>query len=243
MLSAYSEIIYKATYIVVIFCAILLSFLSSKTIFVLQFTALLIVLYIIADFMAKKTKLLTENKRFIDIFFLTSVVFLVIFSSGGLYSPLFFLIYFLLFGVSLLFEPSTGILLSIFASVFLLLLPRKEILYEFLQLASLFLIAPLSTIFGSQYKKLKVDEEKIKILTKEEQVIQKSSLITEGNIKKWTENELRNRLGGIWKDLDTLVQQASNGTPYVEKYQKLKSEIVDLLKSAQGLEKKVSQRP
>jgi len=128
----------------------------------LQLTALVVLLYLLSQFLLKQSTVMAKNKTYFDFFCLTLIVFCLIFATGGLSSPVFFLSYFLLFGIVLLFEPSAALALATIASVFLLLHPRGELLPELLQIASLFLISPLALIFGSQYLKLK-QQQAIKI--------------------------------------------------------------------------------
>ena len=84
--------------------------------------------------------------------FLTAITLLMVFSTGGASSPLFFVLYFLLFALSLLFEPVQTAILSL-----LLLPPLFLEISHFGQavtpgtwgnLAALVLITPMAVVFG-----------------------------------------------------------------------------------------------
>lgn len=110
----------------------------------------------------------------LDMTILTLIIFTLIFSTGALSSPLFFLLYFLLFGLALLFEPGSSLFMVFISSFIFLMIPEKKDLFsELLQLASLFMIVPLALIFGKQYIKLMQSELEVKSLTKEEKIFTK----------------------------------------------------------------------
>jgi hypothetical protein len=141
----------------------------------LQLTAIVVVFYILTNFLARISEPLKKYKTYLDFFFLTLITFQVIYTTGGLSSPVFFLCYFLLFGVALLFEPSAALSLATIASIFFLLGPRQDMLNDFLQIASVFLISPLALLFGSSYLKLSKEEEKLDIIKEDLKYVDKSS--------------------------------------------------------------------
>jgi len=99
------------------------------------------------------------------VFVLNTLVFLLIFSTQGIKSPLFFLLYFLVFGIAFVFEPIT-IIVFVLGSLFLLF-PQSQAsdtTNNLLKLASLLLISPLAFFFGSEYKKSNKDDETIEAL-------------------------------------------------------------------------------
>lgn len=96
------------------------------------------------------------------IFILNTLIFLLIFSTGSLNSPLYFLLYFLGFGVAFIFEPVVTFIFVLGA--ILIFVPdalEGDVSGNFLKLASLLLISPLAYFFGSQYKKSSKDDETI----------------------------------------------------------------------------------
>ncbi|MDP3994775.1 MAG: hypothetical protein Q8P91_03010 [bacterium] len=147
-------------------------FLSEYT---LQFIAVLVTGYFLTRFTLRKTgRVSARIMSGLDMSVLTLIIFTLIFSTGALSSPLFFLLYFLLFGLSLLFEPGSSLFMVFISSFIFLIMPEKKDLFsELLQLASLFMIVPLALIFGKQYIKLMQSELEVKSLTTEEKTLNK----------------------------------------------------------------------
>ncbi len=88
---------------------------------------------------------------FSDSCFLTALSLLLIFSSGGLSSPFFFLLYFLLFGLTLSEPWWLTFSFSAFLAFFFLAISPLASWQAWLNPLSLFLVAPLSIFFGWQY--------------------------------------------------------------------------------------------
>lgn len=224
---------------IVIFASTLVALVAFKLeSFTLQIIALLTIIYFVAEFILQRTALANYKKQ-IDIFFLTSIVLTLVLKTQAINSPLFFLLYFLLFGVSLLFEARASIIMVICITLVLLTTPMKEPLLEFLQLASLYLVLPLAHIFGSQYKKLLQDEEKIDVLTKEGKKIETSLAKKEEKVKDWTSTDFANRLSGIWQDTSSLLKTTSIAPDLKTKIEKIRNELKGLLGSVQKLEDEI----
>jgi len=134
--------------------------------YTVPFLGILIVLYLILS-------LRKGGKGFLSmggegpwgIFILNTVIFLLIFSTGSLNSPLFFLLYFLGFGISFVFEPSITFVFVIGA--ILVFAPdalKDDVIGNLLKVGSLLLISPLAFFFGREYRKTDKDEEVIEAL-------------------------------------------------------------------------------
>src|SRR4029079_3571396 len=82
--------------------------------------------------------------------------------TGGLNSNLYFLLYFLLFGIVFLFEPiNVFILLIGVLVVFAPSLSEGDFLSNIIKLGSLVLLAPICYFFGREFKKREALERKI----------------------------------------------------------------------------------
>jgi len=95
------------------------------------------------------------------IFILNTVILLLIFSTGGIDSNLFFILYFLIFGIAFVFEPVTVFVFIV--CVVLVFLPaalKDDVLGNFIKLFALGLISPLAFFFGMEYRKREQEEEK-----------------------------------------------------------------------------------
>ena len=222
-----------------------LSFLWAKNpqtaSFSLQLVALITASFIFFSWFSQKSKLsfYQEHKSAIEITFATFVVYLLVFSTGDLFSPLFFLIYFLLFGLALLFEPGIALSLAIISTILFLLTPRKDLLAEILQLASLFMIAPLATLFGKQYIKLQQTQKEVEILEQEEEILATEVKTQEEEVKRWTLQEFKKHLANIWEALDALTADESLPSQAKEKLEKISHELSRLLESGQKMKEKI----
>ena len=149
----------KDSLIIIITC--LLTFLWSKTplgSFSLQFSALLFLFFMIAKRFFKKTTLFIPLKAI----FFTILILLLVFDTGSLFSPLFFLLYFLLFSLSLLLEPQIALTLSLsLIVIFLIDLKEVESLESLIPLFSLPFITPLAVFFGREHQKLEETEKEL----------------------------------------------------------------------------------
>lgn len=105
-----------------------------------------------------------------NFFFLNTVILLFIFSTGGLTSALFFILYFLLFAASFIMDPRVvfvipiGTILVFWSQIF-----TGDVTENLIKVASLVLLTPLAYFFGIQFSKnQKQDDEVVK--TKERAV-------------------------------------------------------------------------
>ena len=99
------------------------------------------------------------------IFLLNTVIFLLIFSTGSITSPLFFLLYFLGFGVAFVFEPVITFVFVLGAVI--VLLPdalQNDVTDSLIKLSSLILISPLAFFFGREYRQNEKENEEIEAL-------------------------------------------------------------------------------
>ena len=126
--------------------------------FSLQLTALLFLILIFTRRFLKKT----SPSPFLQIVFSTTLVLLLVLDTGGLSSPLFFLIYFLLFALSLLLTPQTAFVFSLsLIALFLAGLEKLEDLKLLIPLLSLPFITPLAVFFGQEHQRLKSTEKEL----------------------------------------------------------------------------------
>ena len=129
----------------------------------LQLMAAFILFYFLSHFLSKSG----ATTATIDAVIFTAVILLLVHTTGDLTSPVFFLIYFLLFAVALLFEPLISLTLTGALIAFFLqptITPTMAI-----QLFSIVLILPLAIFVGRQYLKVLAAKDEIKILKKEGQ--------------------------------------------------------------------------
>jgi len=130
--------------------------------YTVQLLGLFIVLYfIVSSRKGGKGFLTLGGEGFLGVFLLNTLIFLLIFSTGGINSALFFVLYFLCFGIAFVFNPLT-IFVFIIGSI-LIFVPEisVDLTTNLLKLGSLALISPLAYFFGKAYKRADIQDEKI----------------------------------------------------------------------------------
>ncbi len=179
--------------------AILLTFVWTQNPvlsgFTLQLVAILIILYFLNRFWQRER---FQATLAIDGLIFTIVSLLLVAETGGLDSPLFFILYILLFGLALLYEPLITLLFSLALAFFFY--PQIENLANLIQIIGLLLIMPLALFFGRQYLKLLEEEQKIKILETKKQALEKEVSLQERDTLLWLNLNFKDNLSKI---LDT----------------------------------------
>lgn len=209
------------------------------SLYTLQLTAVFVLFFFLNQFVARKKR--QKINLTIDAVIFTMVVLLLVTSTGGLTSPLFFLLYFLMFGLALLFEPPITLSLTLAMIIFFLLTPTKEEpLTEALQLFSLLLVTPLALFFGNQYLKALEDEEKIKILKQEAEIMEEQIEKEETDVLMWATLELKRGLAEILEQTSDLLADVAHLTlKQKEKLGEIRQTAVNLLKTGQKLKEEV----
>jgi len=150
----------KNSLLIIIAC--FLTFLWSKNQYLrefsLQLSAVLFLFFLLERRFLKRTSLFILSEAV----FFTILIVLLILDTGGLSSPLFFLVYFLLFSLSLLLEPQTAFILSLTLIIlFLATLEKIESFGSIIPLFSLPFITPLAVFFGHEHQKLEKTEKEL----------------------------------------------------------------------------------
>jgi len=100
-----------------------------------------------------------------DVLLLTSSILLIVWFTGMSQSPLLFLIYVLIFGVSLLYSPSAVVTVAIGTLLFLLPdMIEKQSLIGYIEGVALLCLAPLAYFFGRAFKEKEDAEEQAVLL-------------------------------------------------------------------------------
>jgi len=213
--------------------------------FSFQLVALLTAILLFHDLISRKTspnnpiQIYRNTTNSIIITLLTLVLIL---STGSLSSPLFFLLDFLIFGLSLLFYPSLGFSLSLALTIAFMLNNDLSSTHSLTNLISLLLVAPLAKFFGTQYIKVLEGDNKIKVLKHQANRLESSIEQEETTTLLWLSIELKNKLHHA---ID-LVSQLSSSLPNISYHQQenlknLYSDLKELFTSGQELEDKIDQ--
>jgi hypothetical protein len=214
---------------------VIVSFLisvSPLSNFGLQIAALTLVIYVGISFLIRKHILSTDLKVTLDVLVFTLTISLLVFTTGGFASPVFFLSYFLLFGVTLFSSPITATAITVTFALLFIVAPKADFWMDLLQMGSLLAIAPLSVLFGKQYLKVLQDKQIITGLT---QKVQKNKI----EVTDWTEGDFRRRLLRIQEYLQKLSSDPTIGTDKKERINSLYRQIYDLFLSGRKMEKDI----
>jgi len=200
----------------------------------LQLTAFIVILcFVIKTLAAKKGK----NPIF-DTLIFTAILLLILSSTGGLGSPLFFLVYFLLFAVALLFEIPITLALTLALTLFFA--NTLTSVHSALQLLSLILVTPLAIWFGKQYLKLLETQKKIKILAKKSRELSASITSEETNALLWISLNFKNSLLQIIHLSSELLADIGHLTQTQKEHlQSIHESAKEILKSGEKLKEKI----
>lgn len=134
---------------------VLIWLISPLEPYTLQLVGLLTLLYIGTHSLRHKyPKLFHRSSVTLDLTVLTSMILLLVTETGALTSPLFFLLYFLLFATSMLYEIEATLVLTGTLILYFLFLPGTNLgdLMHLSQLGALIMITPLALFTGHQYE-------------------------------------------------------------------------------------------
>lgn len=118
--------------------------------FAVQIAASLLAVYVTKFAFRRHLSIRTET--LIDCTILTALILTTVSATGGLSSPVFFLIYFLLFILSLLLTPTIPLIISFALIIYFLFSSTVSTQSELIPLLSFPLITPLAVYFGRQHK-------------------------------------------------------------------------------------------
>jgi hypothetical protein len=144
------------------------------------------------------------------------IVLGIVNTTGATESPFFFLIYFLLFSISLLLEPVISITSTLALIVFFLMsIPPNQSLKNLLPIFSLAFLTPFAMFMGQEYtqiSKLKSQNSKLK-----EDTFLMLSLMLKNHIKN-IKNAVENFMGD--RELHEIKKSAHRMEKVIEEYEK-----------------------
>lgn len=123
----------------------------------------------------KPNSLIGDNPYW-SVFLLNTLVFLLVFATGGVNSSLFLLLYFVGFGIAFVFEPSVVFVYLIGTAIVLMpAILQDDVIGNAIKSATILIVGPLAYFFGKGYRK--EEEEDAAIIALEEEAHQKASNI------------------------------------------------------------------
>ena len=200
----------------ILILTIVLAFVFPKTSlsdYEIQITAgLFIMLYLTRKFVSSQN----IYSRLIESVVFTLIIVAIVNTTGGINSNFFFLIYFLLFSISLLLEPVVSITATVALIVFFLLsLPQGQDLKNLLPIISLAFITPFAMFLGQEH----IQSEKLKVKNKklEEDSLLFVSLLIKNHLKTIKE-AVENFVGD--HQLDVIKKSSNRMEKLIEKFEK-----------------------
>lgn len=153
--------------LVIVMSTLILYFIISNkfisyTPYILAFFFVLAIIYGLIKKRRKHVEVFSANS--IEIFTILTSVLLIVFLTDGIKSPIFFLTYFLLFGITFIFEPLT-IFIFLIGMLFLFGPQTLEgdVIGNSIKLGSLLVLAPIAYFFGREHKKREKLSNQVKI--------------------------------------------------------------------------------
>ena len=203
----------------------------------LQLTGVLTLVYFASKFFSRSSDQKTFN--FTSTLILTTICLLLIFSTGGISSPLFFLLNLLFFALALLFEPIQAVIASsLIVSIFLLQNYSQLDTFKIINLISLILMTPVAVIFSRNYLEILQTKGRIKIL---EEALEE----TEVDSMLWISKTKPSIASVLNSTTDLVMYFNSKGrnlllpTPILDKLKAIQQDMIALYTSTSSLEKTI----
>lgn len=138
-------------------------------------------------FIARRFSFFSKKTRLFESVIFTFIIVGVVTNSGGLTSPYFFLIHFLLFALTLLLEPLIPIIVTITLMIFFAFTISGTVqLLSLLPLFSLALMTPFALILGKEYEETK--QLKKSLSSQQENTFLFLSLMLKNNLREIQKN-------------------------------------------------------
>ncbi|MDZ4229373.1 MAG: hypothetical protein U1C50_03935 [Patescibacteria group bacterium] len=216
---------------------------TSLSKFSLQLVALLILAFTFHSWIARRSQKVNPIQMYqktTNIVIVTIISLLLILTTGGASSMLFWLLDFLLFFVAIFSHPRAGFTLALAIGIAFLLNEPLLTNQQLTNLVSLLLMAPLATIFSTQYSRLIMAKKEIKALSNQAKKLNQQVQAEEQSTLIWLSLDFRRQLE---QAIDLVSQISSNLSqiPYHQRdnLDKLYHDLKALWHSGQELERKI----
>lgn len=204
----------------------------------LQLTGALILLYFASKIFFRRV----TQSFFTATIVLISIVLLLIFSSGGINSPIFFVLDFLLFAIALLLAPNQAIIASfMLVSIFLYQNYTHLTSAMIIDLLSLVLMTPLAIIFSKTYLQNLQSAGKISLLQEAIKNEQSDSLLWITTAAKPSLASILNALTDVVIYLNGIGQNIQIPKALIEKLKNIQKDLISLYASTGTLEKSIEE--
>lgn len=213
----------------------------SLSIYNLQLTGVFVLLYFVSKMFSRPT-----NHKGFDIastVILNSICLLLIFSTGGVTSPLFFLLDFLLITLALLFEPAQAVVASVLLSSLFFWDNHHNLTTEkIINIISPLLMTPVAIIFSKNYLEILKSRGRIQVLEETIKEEETESLL-------WISTQAKPSLASVLNATTDLVMYFnSKGRDLllprglVEKLKAIQNDLVVLYSSTTSLQESIEEK-
>ncbi len=204
-----------------------------------QIIALVVILYIFYLNFSKRKDSGSKLGR-IEGYLFAFIILLLVFATGSAQSPVFFLVYFMIFGISFIIEPYLSLLFSLLLSIFLLSSVTVFEAQTVLNSLSIIFISPLSTFFGKLYLNSLADKKRVGLYKDMWQENQKHLEVEETDVLLWLTTRLSPGLIEIIDRASMTLSRLDKLTETQRKdVKKIRKVALGLLRDKEKLQKKV----
>ncbi len=167
-------------------------------------------------FIARRFSFFSKRTRLFESVVFTFIIVGVVTTTGGLQSPYFFLVYFLLFALTLLLEPIIPIIITLVLMLFFAFTFNGTVsLMQLLPLFSLAVLTPFALILGNEYEETK--RLKKSLSSQQENTFLFLSLMLKNSLKEIQKN-LDNFTGD--HELSAIKRQTRNMENLIDMFEK-----------------------
>lgn len=178
--------------------------------YTVQLLAIMVLVYLVVQFVRRKLKKETEVWGGIpDVFTLNTAIFLLIYATGQMASWFFFLLYFLGFGITFIFEPATVFVFALGTIAIFVpeVLKNGGSLGTYIQLGSFLLISPLPYFFGKEYRDREDEEQEIEKLAERSE---EAGTTIAKNVEEVIANEKKNLKAEDVEKLNEILEESQD---------------------------------
>lgn len=214
---------------------------KSTSDYTLQLCGVIVILYTVSKKVLRVTYQ-NFNPNILTLLTVNSITQLLIFSTGGINSPLFFLYYFLIFAFALIYESYQALTVSLVTSAIYLFQTNFSLSPLITaNLLSLILISPLARLFSNTMIKNLEAKGKITILESNIEKEEVDSLL-------WLSTEAKPTLNSIISSVTDLViflKSSRNNIPvpksFLDKIKSIQTDLITLYSSSEDLEESIKE--
>lgn len=199
--------------LILIIC-IVLAFIFPQTVLAAYDIEIVAGLFILL-FIVRRFSFFSKKTRLFESVIFTFIIIGVVTTTGGLTSPYFFLVHFLLFALTLLLEPIIPIIVTLALMIFFLMsLSGSVTIQQILPIFSLALLTPFALILGNEYEETK--RLKKSLSSQQENTFLFLSLMLKNNLKEIQKN-LDNFTGD--HELGSIKRQVRNMDKMIDMFE------------------------